>query len=124
MENPGMDSDKEIKRLRAALQSSEKIQAVLDRTVFSLRTLQDISADIYSSIETEEIMHKFLLMCMGNFAANAAFSCSSISRAERSTATPRSATGKRTGGPCANWGKLSPVGQGRIPGFSRSRRWA
>ena len=64
-----MDAKEEIKKLRAALQSSEMVQAELDKTVFSLKTLQDISADIYSSIETENIMHNFLLMCMGNFGS-------------------------------------------------------
>ena len=68
-----MDSNEEIKRLRAALQSSEKIQAELDKTVFSLRTLHDISADIFSSIETENIMHNFLLMCMGTFGSKRGF---------------------------------------------------
>jgi len=73
MENQAMDSNEEIKRLRAALKSSEKIQAELDKTVFSLRTLHDISADIFSSIETENIMHNFLLMCMGTFGSKRGF---------------------------------------------------
>jgi len=68
-----MDSAKEIKRLRAALQASEKTQAELDQTVFSLKTLHDISTDIYSSIDTENIMHNFLLMCMGNFGSKRGF---------------------------------------------------
>ena len=73
MENRAMDSNDEIKRLRAALRSSENTQAELDKTVFNLRTLHDISADIYSSIETESIMHNFLLMCMGNFGSKRGF---------------------------------------------------
>lgn len=68
-----MDANDEIKQLRAALRSSEKIQAELDKTVYNLKTLQDISADIYSSIETESIMHNFLLMCMGNFGSKRGF---------------------------------------------------
>ena len=68
-----MDSTAETKRLLLALQSSEKIQAELDKTVFSLKTLHDISTDIFSSIETENIMHNFLLMCMGNFGSKRGF---------------------------------------------------
>ena len=68
-----MDAGKEIKQLRAALRSSEKVQAELDKTVFNLKTLQDISADIYSSLETENIMHNFLLMCMGSFGSKRGF---------------------------------------------------
>jgi len=68
-----MDAAKEIKELRAALQASEKTQAEHDQTVFSLKTLHDISADIYSSVETENIMHNFLLMCMGNFGSKRGF---------------------------------------------------
>ena len=64
-----MDPVKEIKRLRTALQVSERMQAELDRTIFSLRTLHDISIDVYSSIETDNIMRSFLLMCMGNFGS-------------------------------------------------------
>ena len=69
----GMDTAEEIQKLRAALKSAEETQADLDRTVFSLKTLHDISADIYSSIETENIMHNFLLMCMGNFGSKRGF---------------------------------------------------
>jgi len=68
-----MGASQEIKQLRAALRSSEKVQAELDKTVFNLKTLQDISADIYSSIETENIMHNFLLMCMGSFGSKRGF---------------------------------------------------
>ena len=68
-----MDAAEEIKRLRAALKSSEETQAELDKTVFSLQTLHDISADLYGSIEKESIMHNFLLMCMGNFGSKRGF---------------------------------------------------
>ncbi len=68
-----MDPVKEIKRLRTALQASERMQAELDRTIFSLRTLHDISIDVYSSIETDNIMRNFLLMCMGNFGSKRGF---------------------------------------------------
>jgi class 3 adenylate cyclase len=73
MEGHIMDANEEIKKLRAALKTAEKTQAKLDRTVFNLRTLQDISTDIYSSIETESIMHNFLLMCMGSFGSKRGF---------------------------------------------------
>ena len=68
-----MDSGEEIKKLKAALRSSEKMQAALDKTVFSLQTLHDITTDIYSTIEPESIMHNFLLMCMGNFGSKRGF---------------------------------------------------
>ncbi len=83
-----MDSSEEIKRLRATLQSSEKTQTELDKTVFSLKTLHDISADIYSSIEIENITHNFLLMCMGNFGSKRGFLMlvnRSLARIERET---------------------------------------
>lgn len=68
-----MDAAKKIEKLRAALKTSEKTQADLDRTIFNLKTLHDISADIYSSIETPSIARNFLLMCMGNFGSKRGF---------------------------------------------------
>ena len=68
-----MDAAEEIKLLQTALESAGETLADLDRTVFSLKTLHDISADVFSSIDKENIMHNFLLMCMGNFGSKRGF---------------------------------------------------
>jgi hypothetical protein len=49
------------------LKKAEGVQAELDRRVFHLKTLYDVSKDIYGSVETETILRNFLLMTMGNF---------------------------------------------------------
>ncbi len=68
-----MDLQKEIELLRSALQKAENIQMELDRRVFSLKTLYDVSKDIFSSVETETILRNFLLMTMGNFGVMGGF---------------------------------------------------
>ena len=68
-----MDLQKEIEQLRSALQKAENIQVELDRRVFSLKTLYDVSKDIFSSVETETILRNFLLMTMGNFGVMGGF---------------------------------------------------
>ena len=45
----------------------EKAFADLDRRVYHLKTLNDISRDIFSTVEFEAIINHFLLMIMGNF---------------------------------------------------------
>jgi class 3 adenylate cyclase len=62
-----MDSQEEIKRLKESLKQAEKVQAELDLRVFNLKTLYDVSKDIYGSVESETIIRNFLLMTMGNF---------------------------------------------------------
>jgi len=62
-----MNSQEEIKQLKEALKQAESVQAELDRRVFNLKTLYDVSKDIYSSVESETIIRNFLLMTMGNF---------------------------------------------------------
>jgi class 3 adenylate cyclase len=57
----------EIEKLRVSLKEAEHVQAELDRRVFHLKTLFDVSKDIYASVESETIMRNFLLMAMGNF---------------------------------------------------------
>jgi len=64
-----MDLSTEVKRLREELKQSEHLQSELDRRVFYLKTLYDVSKDIFSSVETETILRSFLLMAMGNFGA-------------------------------------------------------
>jgi len=68
-----MDLQKEIEQLRKSLQRAENIQIELDRRVFSLKTLYDVSKDIFSSVETETILRNFLLMTMGNFGVMGGF---------------------------------------------------
>ena len=68
-----MNPQEEIRRLRAALKQSEAVQMELDRNVFYLRTLYDVSRDVYTSVETEKIMRNFLLMAMGNFGSKRGF---------------------------------------------------
>jgi len=46
---------------------SERVREELDACEFHLKTLNDISKDIYGSVETDTIMKNFLLMSMGNF---------------------------------------------------------
>ena len=75
-----MKPEEEIKRLKAALKASEAVQEKLDRNVFHLRTLYDVSRDIYHSIEPDKIIRNFLLMAMGNFGSKRGFvSLSSVS---------------------------------------------
>jgi len=62
-----MDPQEEIKRLKESLKQAEKVQAELDLRVFNLKTLYDVSKDIYGSVESETIIRNFLLMTMGNF---------------------------------------------------------
>jgi class 3 adenylate cyclase len=62
-----VNNQNEIKKLRASLEDAERVQAELDRRIFYLKTLYDVSKDIFSSVETEDILKNFLLMSMGNF---------------------------------------------------------
>ena len=63
----------EVEQLRTALKEAEHVQAELDRRVFHLKTLYDVSKDIYGSVETETILRNFLLMTMGNFGVMQGF---------------------------------------------------
>ena len=68
-----MSSNEEIKKLKASLKEAETVQSELDRRVFHLKTLYDVSKDIYGSVETETILRNFLLMTMGNFGVMEGF---------------------------------------------------
>lgn len=68
-----MANSEEIEKLRASLKEAEHLQAELDRRIFHLKTLYDVSKDIYSSVETETILRNFLLMTMGNFGVMEGF---------------------------------------------------
>ena len=64
-----MRIEKEIEQVRQSLIQADKIQEQLDLRVFHLKTLYDVSRDIYSSTDTRTILRNFLLMSMGNFGA-------------------------------------------------------
>jgi len=68
-----MEHQVELKRLQDALQQSANVQTELDRRVFYLKTLYDVSKDIFSSVESETILRNFLLMAMGNFGVTEGF---------------------------------------------------
>jgi class 3 adenylate cyclase len=68
-----MDHQEEIKHLRESLKQAENVQAELDLRVFNLKTLYDVSKDIYSSVKSETIIRNFLLMTMGNFGVMGGF---------------------------------------------------
>ncbi|MGD8766061.1 MAG: adenylate/guanylate cyclase domain-containing protein [Desulfobacteraceae bacterium] len=62
-----MSNQQKIERLETSLKEAEHVQAELDRRVFHLKTLYDVSKDIYASVDTESILRNFLLMTTGNF---------------------------------------------------------
>jgi len=57
----------------ACRMESEQIQAELASCDFNLKTLNDISKDVYGSVEIDTILKNFLLMCMGNFGILSGF---------------------------------------------------
>ena len=52
----------EVKRLQDALQQAEHVQTELDRRVFYLKTLYDVSKDIFGTVDYETILKNFLLI--------------------------------------------------------------
>jgi class 3 adenylate cyclase len=62
-----LENPPEIYELRYQLEQSESVQLELDRRIFNLKTLYDVSKDIFSSVDSEVILRNFLLMVMGNF---------------------------------------------------------
>jgi len=68
-----MDLEKELDKLRNSLQQAERIQTELDRRVYYMKTLYDVSKDIFGSVEYEPILKNFLLMTMGNFGVAEGF---------------------------------------------------
>ena len=66
--NPSESKDRpSIGELMRQLAQSQKVQLELDRRIFNLKTLYDVSKDIFSSTDSAAIMRNFLLMVMGNF---------------------------------------------------------
>ena len=68
-----MDLEKQLEQLRHSLQQAERIETELDRRVYYLKTLYDVSKDIFGSVEYESILKNFLLMTMGNFGLTEGF---------------------------------------------------
>jgi len=68
-----MDLQEQIELLRNSLQQAESIQTELDRRVYYLKTLYDVSRDIFGSVEYEKILKNFLMMTMGNFGVTEGF---------------------------------------------------
>ena len=63
----------QLEQLTASLKQAEEVRAELDRRIFHLKTLYDVSKDIYGSVETQTILKNFLLMSMGNFGVDTGF---------------------------------------------------
>ena len=68
-----MDLQEQIELLRTSLHQAERIQTELDRRVYYLKTLYDVSRDIFGSVEYEQILKNFLMMTMGNFGVAEGF---------------------------------------------------
>lgn len=68
-----MRLEKELEQLRTSLQQAERIQTELDRRVYYMKTLYDVSKDIFGSVEFKPILKNFLLMTMGNFGVAEGF---------------------------------------------------
>jgi class 3 adenylate cyclase len=63
----------QLEQLTASLKQAEEMRAELDRRVFHLKTLYDVSKDMYGSVEVDAILRSFLLMSMGNFGVVTGF---------------------------------------------------
>jgi len=67
------DLQVQLEQLTASLKQAEEVRAELDRRIFHLKTLYDISKDMYGSVEVDSILRSFLLMSMGNFGVVTGF---------------------------------------------------
>ncbi|MFO8085892.1 MAG: adenylate/guanylate cyclase domain-containing protein [Desulfobacterales bacterium] len=68
-----MDTEQELEKFRFSLRKTELIETELDRRVYYLKTLYDVSKDIFGSVDFESILRNFLLMTMGNFGVAEGF---------------------------------------------------
>jgi len=62
-----MDLEKSKNQYKKSSSFSESIQTELPRRTYHLRTLYDLSRNIFGIVESETILKKFLLMTTGNF---------------------------------------------------------
>ena len=70
---PKEDLHAQLERLTASLKQSEEVRSELDRRIFHLKTLYDVSKDIHGSVEVDAILRSFLFMSMGNFGVVTGF---------------------------------------------------
>jgi len=63
----------QLEQLTASLKQAEEVRSELDRRIFHLKTLYDVSKDIHGSVEVDTILRSFLLMSMGNFGVATGF---------------------------------------------------
>jgi two-component system, cell cycle sensor histidine kinase and response regulator CckA len=68
-----MNLQEQIEQLRTSPLQAENIQTELDRRVYYLKTLYDVSRDIFGSVDYETILKNFLMMTMGNFGVAEGF---------------------------------------------------
>jgi class 3 adenylate cyclase len=69
MTHAQLQEEPDIQELLQQLDQFQSVQLELDRRIFNLKTLYDVSKDIFSSVDSEAILRNFLLMVMGNFGA-------------------------------------------------------
>lgn len=62
-----MNLKDEMERHKESSNKTEHIHSELDRRVFHLKTLYDVSKDIFGTVDFEAILKNFLLMTTGNF---------------------------------------------------------
>jgi hypothetical protein len=67
------DLHAQLEQLTASLKQAEEVRAELDRRVFHLKTLYDVSKDMHGRVEIDAILRSFLLMSMGNFGVVSGF---------------------------------------------------
>jgi two-component system, cell cycle sensor histidine kinase and response regulator CckA len=68
-----MNLQEQIEQLKTSLLQAENIQMELDRRVYYLKTLYDVSRDIFGSVDYKTILKNFLMMTMGNFGVAEGF---------------------------------------------------
>jgi hypothetical protein len=61
-----MNDTEEASALKTCLINTEDIQTKLDMRAFQLKTLNDVSKELFKSVDAETIIKNFLLMTMGN----------------------------------------------------------
>lgn len=62
-----MDPEKGTELYEESSAVSKSMEAELDKRVYHLKTLYDVSKDIFGTVDFEAILKNFLLMTMGNF---------------------------------------------------------
>lgn len=62
-----MKVQQEVENLKKTFSPTEQVHDELDRRIFHLKTLYDVSKEIYGSVNAGVILRNFLLMTTGNF---------------------------------------------------------